>query len=451
MTTNISRQPISSPSPTSGAPMIVNTEISNSSPSSLSIGTSSPSSSASSSLRTTHTNEKKTIDFLLKEMQEEEKKEEEHCDDNRCRGKKNNSDVEHASGTILINIEPTQVCLDEQEKEKKEEEEEEQEKQETEQSSNHLHAENEQTVPADLSKNAQETSMSNIAPDEQRYKTIEIEEIPDEDEDLSICNNSLIEPTDCILTDDELKPSPPTSSTIKSTKNSTFSFDPVLSCYEKKLPKTTDTIDEFTKPPPPSALQTPSSPKRSQRPEDDPIALRALQRFEERMNAAAAAVATKNHTDEASQLTLKGKSSWSGTHSTPRKSIENLFKANQQCSDGEDVSPYRDTFIRPRKTMLDDNGSSFGMTINLFGAGPNDPTSDEHYQDKAKEQQAPTAIAEDENKQSEFITRSFLYPIRDARINYTLELTNRRLYLCLLLSFFFLSISFSFSVSILEC
>lgn len=436
MNTNISRESMSSPVTTA---MIVDTEICNSSPSSptspsLSIVASSPSSSSS----TTHTNEKKTIEFLLKEMKEEGKKEEEHDDDNFQREKKNNSDVKHTSGTTFINIEPTQVCLGEQEKEKKDEEEEEaeEEKQGTEQSSNHLHADDEHTVRADLTKNAQGTNMINTDLDEQRYKTVEIEEIPDEDEDLSICNNSLIEPTDCILTDDELKPSPPTSSSItKSTKNSTFSFDPVLSCYETALSKTVTTGDESVKPP--NAVQTPVSPKRSQRPEDDPIALRALQRFEERMNAAAAAVATKNHADEASPLTLKGKSSWSGTLATPRKSIENLFKANQQSSDGEELSPSRDTFIRPRKTMLDDNGLNFGMTLNLFGTGPNDSTLDDHQQDKPKEQQPPSAMVEDENKQSEFITRSFFffYPIRDTRINYTLELTNRPLYFCLLLSF----------------
>ncbi|CAF4364903.1 unnamed protein product [Rotaria sordida] len=81
--------------------------------------------------------------------------------------------------------------------------------------------------------------MSNIDNNEQLYKTIEIEEIPDEDDDLLKQNNYLIEPTDYILTDDELKISRQKSQkSHKSTTNDiSFEFDPVLSCYEKAFSK----------------------------------------------------------------------------------------------------------------------------------------------------------------------------------------------------------------------
>lgn len=389
-------QPISS-FPSSKA---MDAEIAHSS-SSSSMTTSLSMAASPSLVQTTQRNEKKTIEILLKEIEEEEKKEEELGDDNVHREKKNKSHVEHddhASGTILINSEPIQVCSRKQEKEEQ-----------IERSSKHLQSEDDYSLP--------QITMNNTDPNEQRYKTVEIEEIPDEDEDLSICNNSLIAPTDCILTDDELKPTP------SSTKIRTHQSDPVFSCYEKTLSKTVETINESIKPP--SVAQIPSSPKRSQRPEDDPIALRALQRFEERMNAAAAAAVTKNHNDEASPLTLKGKSSWSGTHSTPRKSIENLFKPNQQSSDGEESSApsSRDTFIRPRKTMLDENGLNFGMTLNLFGTVSNDSNGNHSNQEQAKEQQPPIAIVEDDNnnKQSEFITRSSFYPLDAYQLHFTIN------------------------------
>ena len=112
-------------------------------------------------------------------------------------------------------------------------------------------------------------TMTNIDQNEQRYKTIEIEEVPDEEDDLSIHNNPSIEPTDCILTDDELIIS---SSKQSKKKTKSSELDTVLPCYEQALSKTVETIDTSTK--------EGQIPKRIQRPEDDPIALRALQRFQ---------------------------------------------------------------------------------------------------------------------------------------------------------------------------
>jgi hypothetical protein len=377
----------------------------------------SSSASPSSSPSTTNTNENKTIEFLLKEI-EEEKKEEEYCEDgdNVDRKKKNNCNVEHASGTLLINSEPTQLVLLEQEKK------EEQETERTSSSSSSLSSKEEpcnqlqtEDQPSELNftNNIQEMTMTNINQNEQRYKTIEIEEIPDEEDDLSIHNNPSIEPTDCILTDEELI-IPSKQSNTKTTKNKSFKSDPVFSCYEKALSKAVETIDDSTKPID-NLVKEIEIPKRNQRPEDDPIALRALQRFQERMNAAAAA---KTGTDEINPLTTKGKSSWSGTLSTPRKSVENLFKPNQQsqltsASNANELSPQRDTFIRPRKTLLDDVGLNFGMTLNLFGTIQNNSINqdddDDHHHHKLEEQQHPTAIVvEDDNKQREYITSSCL-------------------------------------------
>ncbi len=390
----------------------IDSEFLNSPFSSLLSISSSSSSSPSSSTTTTNTNENKTIEFLLKEVEEEKKEEEYYKDgDNVDIEKKNNCNVEHASGTILINSEPTQLVLLEQEKKEEQETERTSSFSPVEEPYDHLQTENEHSIP-NLSNNIKEITMTNIEQNEQRYKTIEIEEIPDEEDDLSIYNNPSIEPTDCILTDDELI-IPAKQSNTKTTKNTSLKFDTVFSCYEQALSKNVETIDDSIKPIDISAKesQIPPTPKRSQRPEDDPIALRALQRFEERMNAAAA----KTNNDEAIPLTPKGKSSWSGTLSTPRKSVENLFKTNHQsqstsASNIDEFSPQRDTFIRPRKTLLDDLGLNFGMTLNLFGTTEtNSINNDDDIHHKLEEQHQPTAIViEDDNKQSEYITSSWL-------------------------------------------
>jgi len=378
-----------------------------------------------SSSLTPNINENKSIESLPKETEkEEEKKEEEHCnDDNVDVKKKNNCNIEqndHASGILLINGEPTQPVLLEQEKKEKEEE------QETEQPSsllptpkpyNQLQPEDEPSIQ-NLSKNLEKMIMTNIDENEQRYKKVEIEEIPDEEDDPSLDNNHSIEPTDCILTDDELIISRQSSSqsNIKIPNNTSSKFDPVLSCYEKAVSKTVETIDDSTKLTKISAKEAklPPTTRRTQRPEDDPIALRALERFEQRMNAAATA---KPNNDETNSLGTKGKSSWSGTLSTPRKSMENLFKTNQPSqshsfSNNEQTttsSSQRDTFIRPRKSMLDDIGLNFGMTLNLFGNVQSNSTNNNDNQQKSEEQQQPTAILiEDDSKPSEYITNSCL-------------------------------------------
>jgi len=386
----------------------------------------SPSSSLLSipSSLTTNVNENKSIEFLSKEIQEEEeeKKEEEHCDENNVDvEKKNNCNIEqnnHASGTILINGEPPQEILFEQEKKEKEEE------QETERPSsllptskpcNQSQLEDESSSIPTLLNKLDEMTMTNIDQNEQRYKTFEIEEISDEEDDLSIQNNNIIEPTDCILTDDELIISRQSSSqsNIKTTNNIPLKVDPVLSCYEKALSDAVEKIDDSIKLKNVSSKesQLPPITKRHQRPEDDPIALRALERFEQRMNAAAA----KTSNDETNPLTMKGKSSWSGTLITPRKSLENLLKTNQplqsnSTSNNEEstTTPQRDTFIRPRKSMLDDIGLNFGMTLNLFGTVQSNSTNDKDNHYKLEEQQQPTAIVEGDKKQSEYITNSCL-------------------------------------------
>ena len=253
-----------------------------------------------------------------------------------------------------------------------------------------------------------------INENEKLYKTVEIEEISDDEESLLTQNNHLIEPTDYILTDDEIKK--PSQSNITTTNNDPFKFDTVLSSYEKVLSKVVEKIDDSVKSSNGSIkeLQIPSTKtERNQRPEDDPIALRALQRFEQRMNAA---VAAKTTTDEINSITAKSKSSWSGTPSTPRKSLENVFKTNPQVPStsvptGEELttttSPrQRDTFIRPRKTMLDDIGLNFGMTRNLFGTTPNNSMNNDDH--KSEEQQMPMAIGEYDDKRGEFTTNSCL-------------------------------------------
>lgn len=107
-----------------------------------------------------------------------------------------------------------------------------------------------------------------------------------------------------------------------------------------------------------------------------------MERFEQRMSAA-----TKTTQDETNPSTLKSKSSWSTTPTTTRKSFENLLnKTNKD----EQSSNHRDSFIRPRKTMLDELGLNFGLTTNLN-------SSDSEF----KEQTQPKAIIGDDNKQTD--------------------------------------------------
>lgn len=371
----------------------------------------SPSSSSSlliSSVVTTTTNEDKTIELLPTEI-EKEKKEEEHCgEDNTHVEKKNNSDVEHnyhAPGIKLINDEPTQAMLLEQEKKVKEEQEQEKERPSpslpTSEQSNLQRLEDDSLVQAS-SNNLEKIIMTDVDEDQQMYKTIELEEIPDEEEALTVQNNNSIEPTDYIFTDDEPKISrqSKSKSTISTTNDTPLNFEPPLSCYEHVMSKVTEQIDETFQSAhlPPKDSQIPTTMKNNSRLEDDPIALRALQRFEQRMNAAMAA---KGGIDDNNSMTAKGKSSWSGTIAAPRKSLENVFDNNQtNLSNGNSTnqqsttattggkSSVRDTFIRPRKTILDDLGINLGLKRNLSGTAQTDTINNENHHDQ-KEQEQP--------------------------------------------------------------
>ncbi|CAF4215149.1 unnamed protein product [Rotaria socialis] len=401
----------------------------------------SPSSSLllKSSSLLTNADDDKTIELLpteilavvVKEEEEEEKKEEEHCDDDNDDNvrveKKNQCDVEHnnhhALGTILINDESTQPVLLEQEKKENEEEQEKERPLPTLEQCNHQQFEDESFVKI-LSNNLENKLImsKNIDDDhEERYKTIEIEEIPDEDDELSEVNNRSIEPIDCILTDDELQQVPRQTSTkpaIVPTDDKIFFHDTVISSYQKAMLKIIDTVDDPMKPSNSSSKdsQSPLVTTSAQRPEDDPIALRALKRFEQSMNAA---MATKGGNDDVNASIAKGKSSWSGTLSAPRKSLDNVFKHDQSNSSVTDeqsttkiasplISP-RDAFIRPRKTILDDIGINLGLSRNLFGMVQNNSTNDENH--KIEEQQMPIAILENNVQQGQYMPNSCLQSV----------------------------------------
>ena len=275
-----------------------------------------------------------TVESIEKEEEEEEEKEKERCcndDYNLDEEKKNNNSNfvydNHASGILLINDEQTQTALlvvveqekkeeEDEEKEKKNEEEEERERpspplQTLEQSSQQRTTEDESPIQI-LSNDFQQLNQPKMNENDERYAKVEIEEIPDEDEDEAVSVNNIdsIEPVDFIRTDEdekketEKKRSPP--STATSNKE-----DPLLSCYEKAFTKVVErNFDDSS-----------TSNNSLQSTVDDPIALRALQRFEQRMNAVSAS-STKPINDEPA----KGKSSWSGSISSHRKSMENLFK-----------------------------------------------------------------------------------------------------------------------------
>ncbi|CAF3925191.1 unnamed protein product, partial [Rotaria magnacalcarata] len=341
----------------------------------------SPSSSSSlllkySSSLPTNANEDKTIELspteilavVVKEEEEEEeeerKKEEEHCDDDNVRvEKKNKCDVEHnyhhATGTILINDESTQPALLEQEKKENEEEQENEQPLPTLEQCNQQQFENESLIKI-LSNNLEtKLIMSKTIDDnnEERYKTIEIEEIPDEDDELSEVNDRSIEPIDCILTDDELQPVPRQTSTkpnIVPTNDKAFFHDPIISSYQRAMSKIIDTVDDPMKPSNSSSKdsQSPLVTNSAQRPEDDPIALRALKRFEQSMNAA---MATKGGNDDVNASIAKGKSSWSGTLSAPRKSLESVFKhdqSNSSVTDEQSTTKIASPLISPRDAFI---------------------------------------------------------------------------------------------------
>lgn len=211
---------------------------------------------------------------------------------------------------------------------------------------------------------------------DERFNKVELEEVPDDDDEEAAPTptDDLIEPTDYILTDDEPKKTAPPRAT-----------DGVFTCYEKALSKLVDTYDESTEP----SLAPASDPA------NDPIALRALQRFEERMNAAAATKSTK---DDTSSLAAKGKSPWS----TSRKSLENLLKEEDQqlrptpLSIGDELKSAADSYIRPRRTF-DDTGLNYGTILNLYNT--TDKAADDDR--KSDKEQQPSAIIDTDDKRGE--------------------------------------------------
>ena len=329
---------------------------------------------------TTTKNAKKTIESLPSERKEKDEEEEEE--------KKNNSSFvhdDHAPGILLINDEPTQAALRRQEREGRKEDDDDNDDEERERPSSPLPTAEqikqqpwtEDESPARNLPNSLKplTTMAQVADDDddERYKKVEIEEVVDDDE--PVCAQST-EPTDYIHTDEEPRRPKPTTTTTTGDVVPPVKFDHVLSCYEKALAKVVDTLDESA---PSSSSSTvlsngvhqqpvtsSSGATTNQRSDNDPIALRALQRFEERMNA----VTAKTSRDEAAMaaaLMAKGKSSWSGSLSAPRKSLENLFKHTEPriSAVDEPITTSPDGYIRARKTF-DDHSHNYGMTRSLY-------------------------------------------------------------------------------------
>ncbi len=365
------------------------------------------------------TDENKPIEPLSKEKDEEKiEEEQQRCNDdyNVDEEKKNTSSFVHdyhASGIILINDEPTQTALLHQEKKEKEEEEERERPSSpllTLEQFNQQRTEDESPVQT-LSNDLNTTAMTNIDKNEERYKKVEIEEISDDEEGISTQSVDSSEPTDYIHTDDEPKKSKQSSSqsnvtTTSSTTDESLKFDNVFSCYEKALAKVVDTYHETSEP---LTTLAKESLVTSQQPANDPIALRALQRFEERMNAAAAAKTTK---DETNTLAAKGKSPWSTSLSTSRKSLDNILKEDEQqlrptpisLNDESKTVPssssLSDSYIRPRKTF-DDNSLDYGMSLNLFGTTSStiDKTNNDDY--KLEKQPEPLTLVDNASQRGE--------------------------------------------------
>ena len=403
-----------------GAPVVLHSSIS---PSSFSSSSASISPSAPPTITT---NENKPIEPLPNE--EKEKDEEQRCDDHYTiddEEEKNNSsfvqDDYHAPGIILINVEPAQAALLRQEKKEEEggegEGEEERERPSsplpTLEQSNHQRTQDESPVQT-LSNDLKPTTMANIADEDQLYKKVEIEELlDDEEEEEAVATQTTepVEPTDYIHTDDAPRREAKARSNVKvdPVSDGPAKFDPVFSCYEKALAKVVDTLDESSTGLCNDQQISTITEASSHRAENDPIALRALQRFEERMSAATA----KTNKEEKSSFGAKGKSSWSGSLSTPRKSLENLFKSTESSSRAPAVSVDDDSqnalslsssdgYIRPRKTF-DDTNFNYGRTINLLATNSSVEPSDEAAQRRT--------IVDDDDKRGERITNSCLHSL----------------------------------------
>ncbi|CAF0802429.1 unnamed protein product [Rotaria sp. Silwood1] len=247
-------------------------------------------------------------------------------------------------------------------------------------------------------------AMANIDQNEEQYKKVEIEEIPDDEEILSKKTNNSIEPTDYILTDEETKQqkqsSPQPNITISN--DDSIKFENVFSCYEKAISKIIDTNDDSSQISNTLSSESSSTTTTNQPPANDPIALRALQRFEERMNAAA-----KNIKTDTNLNASKSKSSWSGTLSTSRKSLENLFKnIDQQLSttpitlNNESttvLSSQSDSYIRPRQTF-DDSNFNYGMALNSFSTISSTIDKSKIDDKKIDEQQQSSTLVENDDK-----------------------------------------------------
>lgn len=379
-------------------------------------------SSIDSSSLTLTTNENKTNEYLLKEKEEEKKEEQQHCSDdyNVEEEKKNNSSFVHdyhAPGIILRNDELRQTVLLEQEKKEKEEREERERPSSplpTLEQFNKQRIEDESPIQS-LSNNLNKMATANTDYDDERYKKIEIEEIPDEDDLLQQQNIASIEPTDCILTDDEPK-QPQRQSSSPLTKpilsDEPIPFENVFQFYETAMSKIVDLQDD-----PSNIVNTTLSSTTSQLSADDPIALRAIKRFEERMNAAA----PKTFKDDMNTKSPKPKpkSSWSGSLSSSRKSLENLFKnIEQQISpnpiqvDGSNNNDgSTDTYIRPRKTF-DDKNFNYGTTLDSVTQESSsivDKTIDDDnanddgqkVKEVEEEKELPSNIVENDDKRGE--------------------------------------------------
>ncbi|CAM4776618.1 unnamed protein product [Rotaria magnacalcarata] len=398
---------------------------------------SSPSISMLPSSLTLTTNESKTNEYLLKEKegqeQEEEKVEQQYGGDdyNVEEEKKNNSSFVHdyhASGIIFRNDELRQIVLLQQEKEEKEEEEEKEERERpssplpTLEQFNKQRIEDESPIQS-LSNNLNKMATANIDQNEEQYKKIEIEEIPDDEEVILKENIDSIEPTDFILTDDEPKqrrqPSPQSTMTTILPTDEPIQLDNVLSCYKNAISKIVDTPEDSLNLS--NRLSAAAATAATQLSTDDPIALRAIKRFEERMNAAV----PKTKQEDTNLKLAKGKSSWSGSLSSSRKSLENLFKNIEQQLHPDSIqidtestqsvsSVPSDSYIRPRK-IFDDSNFNYGTTLDLLATTRStihkttndDKTTNQNHekleeeeeeQQQQQQQQSSSTIVENDDK-----------------------------------------------------
>ncbi|CAF5107825.1 unnamed protein product, partial [Rotaria magnacalcarata] len=152
---------------------------------------------------------------------------------------------------------------------------------------------------------------------------------------------------------------------------------------------------------------------------DDPIALRAIKRFEERMNAAV----PKTKQEDTNLKLAKGKSSWSGSLSSSRKSLENLFKNIEQQLHPDSIqidtestqsvsSVPSDSYIRPRK-IFDDSNFNYGTTLDLLDTtrstihkttnddkttNQNHEKLEEEEEQQQQQQQSSSTIVENDDK-----------------------------------------------------